>query len=116
MKKIRRPLSIGEVGTMLHLAEFFLTQTHDILGNIMIAPDRAVPDSIGGKASRMEHCVKQALWELENNANHRGEPDVAWPMSLGEEEKSELRQAIGDADPARIDVKILERVREKLGL
>jgi len=31
-------------------------------------------------------------------------------------ERRAMREAIGDADPARIDVKVLERVREKLDL
>lgn len=64
MKAIKRPLTIGEVGTMLHLAEFMLTQANDILLNITIAPDMVVPLELHKKAERIGDHVRKALEEL----------------------------------------------------
>ena len=65
MREIRRPTEIGEVGTMLHLAEFLLAQASKILLNITIAPEHAVPGDIDEKARRMQKHVEKALKELE---------------------------------------------------
>lgn len=65
MKEIRRPTTIGEVGTMLHLAEFLLTQADRILLNIVVAPDCAAPEDVAKRAERMHTLVAEALEEVE---------------------------------------------------
>ena len=65
MKEIRRPLTIDETGTMLHVAEYLLAQADAILMNIIIAPDCAAPYPIPDKVQRMHDAVKVALEELE---------------------------------------------------
>jgi hypothetical protein len=66
MKKIERPLTVDEVSTMLHLAEYMLTQVNDILANIVIAPESAGLGPLGGNVWRMGQHVKKALKELES--------------------------------------------------
>ena len=80
MKKIERPLTADEVGTMLHLAEYMLTQVDDILGNIVIAPERAGLGSLGGNVWRMKQHVRKALKELESD----GEAKIIMKSLRGE--------------------------------
>jgi hypothetical protein len=64
MERITRPKTALEVSIMLHLAEFMLTQVQKVLGNVMIAPDKATNKTMIDRVNKASRNVEEALTHL----------------------------------------------------
>ncbi len=61
MEKIERPVELEEVGVLMHLVEYLLTQVVEALGCITIAPELATPSPIFERCHSAYHLAKRAL-------------------------------------------------------